>query len=350
MIKKAIAKLSEGIDLDVSEASAAMEDIMEGGATPAQIGSFVTALKIKGETAAEITGCAGAMRSRASSVKTSAAYMIDTCGTGGDGKNTFNISTIAAIIAASCGIKVAKHGNRCMSSRCGSADVLEALGINISLEADEVGGCIDSAGIGFLFAQTFHKSMRHAAGPRRELGIRTVFNILGPLCNPAGVKGQVLGISEKGRIVQIAEALRSLGLEKALVVHGIDGMDEISVTDETMAAELKNGEIICYSLKPEEYGFKRAQTDELSGGGPGDNAAIIKGILNGGITGAKRDAAVLNAGAAIYIGKEAKDIREGIYMAEEAIRSGRSAAKLEELRIASGPAALKISKTYGHGF
>ncbi len=241
MMREAIRKLVEGRNLTEQEIMQAMNCIMEGNATQAQIGSFITALRMKGETIDEITGCARVMREKAERIVPQGDYYIDTCGTGGDGANTFNISTAAAIIAAAGGVKVAKHGNRAMSSRSGSADVLEALGINIHLSPEQVGKCIETVNIGFMFAQVFHKSMKYAAGPRKELGVKTVFNILGPLTNPANAKGQVLGVFDRKLVEPMANVLLNLGTERALVVHGMDGLDEISTTCATIVSEVRDG-------------------------------------------------------------------------------------------------------------
>ncbi len=334
MIREAIKILAEGRDLRSCEASAAMACIMEGGATPAQIGSFIMALRIKGETTGEITGCAEAMRAAAEPVNPGMDYCIDTCGTGGDGSNSYNISTAAAIIAAAGGVGVAKHGNRSVSSKCGSADVFEALGIDIHLTPAEMGAYMARTGIGFLFAQTYHKSMKYAAAPRKELGIRTIFNILGPLCNPAHTKGQVLGVFDGSRMQIITEALRNLGVERALVVHGEDGMDEITLAARTRVSELRDGTISEYVLSPEDFGIERAAGAELEGGGPEENAEIIRSIFRGELNGPKRNAAVLNAGAALYVGKAASSINDGVSLAGEIIDSGRAAAKLEEMKAA----------------
>lgn len=331
MLIKAIQKLAEGRSLTEDEIMHAMNCIMEGNATQAQIGSFITALRIKGETIEEITGCARAMRVKAEKIAPQIEYYIDTCGTGGDGANTFNISTAAAFVAAAGGIPVAKHGNRSVSSRSGSADVLEALGVNIYLTPSQVQKCIEEVGIGFLFAPVFHKSMKHAAGPRKELGIRTIFNILGPLTNPANARGQVLGVYDAGLTEQIANVLMKLNIERAMVIHGMDGLDEITTTSLTKVSELKGNSVITYELDPQEYGFKRAERHELEGGDAKINADIVSSILNGE-KGSRRDVVILNAAAALYVGKIANSIREGIKLAEEAIDSGRASEKLNALR------------------
>lgn len=331
MVREAISKLVEGRNLSEDEIVAALNCIMEGEATPAQIGSFITALRIKGETIEEITGCAKVMRQKADRITVDKDYFIDIVGTGGDCSYTFNISTAAAFVTAAGGVTVAKHGNRSVSSKSGSADVLESLGVNISLEPQKVKECIEKIGIGFMFAQTFHKSMKYAAGPRRELGIRTIFNILGPLTNPASAKGQLLGVFNEKLTEPLAHVLSNLGVENALVVYGMDGMDEISLSAQTKVSELKNGKVDTYFLNPEDYGMKRVNKEELVGGDSKENAKIILSILNGD-RGPKRDIVVLNAAAALYVGRATKDIQSGIAMAEELIDSGKALNKLNELK------------------
>jgi anthranilate phosphoribosyltransferase len=330
MIKSAIQKLLRREDLSEQEVMDVMNCIMEGNATQSQIGGFLTALRFKGETVGEITGCAKVMRAKAEKVQVDLPYCIDTCGTGGDGANTFNISTAASLIAAAAGVKVAKHGNRAMSSRSGSADVLEALGVNISLGPAQVGKCIEEVGIGFMFAQLFHKSMKHAAGVRKELGIRTVFNILGPLTNPADAKGQVLGVFDGALTGVMAEVLRNLGTERALVVHGCDGLDEISTAAPTRISELKDGKITEYLLDTTELGIARSGPMDLKGGDASHNAELVRRVLLGE-KGAGRDIVLVNAAAAIYVGKVAESLQEGIVLAEEMIDSGKAAGKLREL-------------------
>jgi anthranilate phosphoribosyltransferase len=325
MLKKTIRDLVEGRNLSREQTMSAMRCIMDGEATPTQIGSFLTALRIKGETAEEIGGCAMALREKAEAVKPELDYYIDTCGTGGDGTHTYNISTAAAIIAAAAGVKVAKHGNRAMSSRCGSADVLEALGVNIRLTAEQASKCMETVGIGFMFAQIFHPSMRNVADSRRELGFRTIFNILGPLANPARAKGQVLGVFDAELMEPVAGVLIQMGVEKALVVHGMDGMDEISTTGTTLITEVKDAEMRSFILVPEDAGLGRARLEELSGGDAKTNAGIIRAILDGE-KGPRRDIALLNAAAAIYVGRKAGDIAEGLAMAAEAVDSKKADA------------------------
>lgn len=330
MLKDLIQKLVEGKNLSGEEITGAMSFIMEGNATQAQIGSFITALRMKGETIEEITGCARVLREKADVIKPQAGYYIDTCGTGGDGTNSFNISTASAFVAAAGGVHVAKHGNRSVSSRSGSADVLEALGVKIALEPEQVRQCVDNVGIGFIFAQAFHKSMKHAAGPRRELGIRTVFNIIGPLSNPANAKGQLMGVFDEDLTEPLANVLKNLDVERGLVVHGLDGMDEITTICGTKVSELKDGKVKNYEISPEKFGIERVAKEELKGGDSSENAEIIKAVFRGMI-GAKRDVVLMNSAAALYVGKAAESLGEGIEKAKRLIDSGSAMGKLEEL-------------------
>lgn len=331
MLKYAISKLIDGKNLTEEEIMEAMNCIMEGKATQAQIGSFITALRIKGETIEEITGCVKVMSEKAENISPDIDFYIDTCGTGGDGSNTFNISTAAAFVAAAGGVVVAKHGNRAMSSKCGSADILEALGVNISLTPEQVKDCIENIGIGFMFAQAFHKSMKHAAGPRKELGIKTVFNILGPLTNPAKAKGRLLGVFDERLTEPLVKVLQNLNIERAMVIHGRDGLDEITTTDSTKVSELKNGEVFNYEITPEKFGLKRAHKEELTGGDISKNVEIVYSIFKGE-KGPKRDIVVINAAAALYIGKVAETMEQGVKFAEELIDSGKALKKLNELK------------------
>lgn len=331
MIKSAIQKLLLKENLKEQEIMNVMSCIMDGNATQSQIGGFLTALRFKGETVEEITGCAKVMREKAEKVEHNLDYCIDTCGTGGDGANTFNISTAASLVAAAAGAKVAKHGNRAMSSRSGSADVLEALGVNITLSPEQVGRCIQDVGVGFMFAQLFHKSMKHAAGARKELGIRTIFNILGPLTNPADAKGQILGVFDGTLTTVMAEVLHKLGTERALVVHGCDGLDEITTTAPTKISELKDGMIKEYFLDAAELGIPRAGSIDFVGGDAAFNAGVVRSIL-AGEKGARRDIVLLNAAAALYVAKVADNLKDGIAIAAEMIDTGRVASKLDELR------------------
>ena len=330
MILDAIRKLADGLDLTQSEAKAAMHAIMAGEATPAQISGFIMALRVKGETVDEIAGCAEAMREHATRIRPNRPVLVDTCGTGGDGANTFNISTAAAFVAAGAGVPVAKHGNRSVSSKCGSADVLEALGVRIDLAPAQVEACIDAVGIGFLFAPQFHASMRHAAGPRRELGIRTIFNVLGPLTNPASAHAQVVGVYAPHLTAPIAEVLGRLGVREAFVVHGLDRIDEISISEATEVAHLKGGSVRKFTIRPGDFGLEAADRAAISGGDASYNAAMIRRVL-AGEQGPHRNVVLLNAGAAIVVAGEAADLAEGIQRAAESIDSGNAARKLEEL-------------------
>lgn len=330
MLGTVIEKVIKKQNLTEKEMMMVMEIIMDGGATVSQIGGLLVALRMKGESIEEITGCAKVMRRRALSVEIDCDYAIDTCGTGGDGANTFNVSTAAAFVAAAAGVTVVKHGNRSVSSKCGSADVLEQFGVNIGLTAVEVQRCVEKLNIGFIFAPNFHHAMRHAMAPRKELGIRTIFNILGPLTNPAAIKGQILGVYEERLTVPMAEALKNLGIEKAMVVHGLDGLDEITVTTKTKVSELKDGFVNSYYIDPRDFGLSLRSHEELKGGTPHENAEIIKDIFHSN-KGAKRDMLLLNAGAAIYVGKQAATLAEGIDRAKETIDGGLAMKKLNQL-------------------
>jgi anthranilate phosphoribosyltransferase len=329
MIKEAITALVSGHSLAADEAAQVMEEIMEGEATPAQFGAFVTALRLKGETVDEIAGLARTMKAKAIPVITDGPA-VDTCGTGGDGSHTFNISTAAAFIAAGAGLKIAKHGNRAMSSQCGSADVLEALGVKIDLNAEQVQICLKEVGIGFMFAPVFHPAMKYAAAPRREIGIRTVFNILGPLTNPASAKAQVLGVGDESLIEKLALVLQGLGCQLALLVHGEDGLDEITITGKTQVCELKNGRIKRYTINPEDFGLSRASSDSIRGGDIKANADFLRNILAGAL-GPQRDVVLMNAAAALVVGGKAKTLRQGADIAKEVIDNGNASAKLDQL-------------------
>lgn len=329
MIREAIAKITAGENLSAAEAAEVMAEIMDGSATPAQVGAFLVGLRMKGETADEITGMARVMRARCRRVD-GLTGLVDTCGTGGDGFGTFNISTAAAFVAAGAGLKVAKHGNRAMSSRCGSADVLEALGVKIDLEPQDVAACIREEGIGFLFAPLYHPAMKHAAGPRREVGIRTVFNWLGPLTNPAGAEYQVLGVADAAAAPKLAQALQNLGTRRAFVVHGHDGVDEVSISAPTTVYDVSPDGIRTFVLSPEELGLKRASLMEVAGGTAALNAVLVREVLTG-VPGPRRDVVVLNAAAALVVGGAAEDFREGIELARRSIDSGAAQAKLEGL-------------------
>jgi anthranilate phosphoribosyltransferase len=334
-IQQAIGKVVGGAHLTREEAKAAMSAIMEGVATPAQIGGLLTALRLKGETADEIGGFAEIMRSKASTVRTERDHLLDTCGTGGDGADTFNISTASAIVAAAGGIRVAKHGNRAMSSKSGSADVLEALGVNIGLTAEQAAQCLERVGICFMFAQAHHPSMKHAAGPRKEIGIRTVFNLLGPLTNPAGADRQLLGIFDRNRTELIAEVLRSLGIKRGLVVASYDGLDEISISAATKVTELKDGDIRTFDLTPDELGLRAYPLSDVVGGDAQTNAEIIRSVY-GGMKGACRDIVLANAGACFYVTGRCSTLQEGVKLAAAVIDSGQASEKLEQLVRATG--------------
>jgi anthranilate phosphoribosyltransferase len=323
---EAIAKLVRCENLTEDEAAAAFEVIMRGDATPSQIAGFMIALRMKGETPEELTGFARTARAVATPIEVDGA-LLDTCGTGGDGLATFNISTLAAIVAAACGARVAKHGNRAASSLCGSADVLEELGVKIDLQPEGVARCIDEAGIGFLFAPIFHPSFRFAGVPRRELGVRSVFNILGPLCNPAGAKYQSLGVADKALAAKMADVLIRLGVERAIVFHASDGMDELSVASPSYVIEI-DGHRKEYELDPAELGLHRAPIEAMRGGGPEDNARIAHDVLDGE-KGARREVVLLNAAAALRAAGIARDWREGLGLAAEAIDAGRAGEILE---------------------
>ena len=330
MITKAIDILVSNESLNFDQATQAMEEIMSGTATPAQFGAFVVALRMKGETVDEIAGMASVMRDKATPVSVG-GDVVDTCGTGGDNSSSFNISTAAAFVAAGAGLKVAKHGNRAMSSKCGSADVLEALGVKIDLGANAVARCIDEVGIGFMFAPMFHPAMKYAAAPRKEIGIRTVFNILGPLTNPARAKFQVIGVVSRDIGDKIARVLHRLGTKHSLVVHGTDGMDEISIGGTSLVWDItEKGVSEPYEVSPEYFGYKPANLDEIKGETPQENADIIKRILNGE-KGAHRNVVMMNAAAALVAGNVADDLIQGALLAEQAIDSGKALEKLGAL-------------------
>ncbi|MBM4446583.1 MAG: anthranilate phosphoribosyltransferase [Chloroflexi bacterium] len=329
MIKEAIVTLVSGRSLATDEAAKVMEEIMEGEATPAQFGAFVTALRLKGETVDEIVGLSRTMRAKAIPVSTD-GLVVDTCGTGGDGSHTFNISTAAAFVAAGAGLKIAKHGNRAMSSQCGSADVLEALGVKIDLNAEQVQRCLKEIGIGFMFAPVFHPAMKYAAAPRREIGIRTVFNILGPLTNPAGAKAQVLGVGDESLIEKLALVLQGLGCQHALLVHGEDGLDEITITGKTHVCELKNDHIERYIVSPEDFGLPRASSGSIKGGDVKANAELLRNTISGTL-GSQRDVVLMNAAAALVAGDKVETLQQGVAMAKEVIDNGSAAAKLDQL-------------------
>ncbi len=330
MIQDAIQQLIAGQDLDRETATAVMEQIMSGEATDAQIGGFLVALRCKGETVDEVAGCAEVMRAKATRISGGRAPLIDTCGTGGDASGTFNISTTVAFVAAGAGCTVAKHGNRAMSSQCGSADVLAELGVDIEADPARVGACLDEAGIGFLFAPALHGAMKHAIGPRRELGTRTVFNILGPLTNPAGATRHLMGVFAPELTELQARVLRALGSERAFIVHGLDGLDEITLTGPSRVSELAGGEVRTYEIEPADFGLDRAEAADLKGGDAADNAAILRQVLDGA-GGPRADVVVLNAAAALAAAGVAGDLAAGIEAARESIASGRARRSLDRL-------------------
>ncbi|MYF93736.1 MAG: anthranilate phosphoribosyltransferase [Gemmatimonadetes bacterium] len=330
MIQEAIGDLIAGADLGRAKMRAVMEQIMSGQATDAQIGAFLVALRIKGETIDEIAGGAEVMREKATPIVTVRPDLIDTCGTGGDDSGTFNISTTVAFVACGAGLAVAKHGTRSISSQCGSSDVLTALGVNVEATPEKVGECIDEVGIGFLFAIALHGAMKHAIGPRRELATRTVFNILGPLTNPAGAKRQLLGVFDGALTEALAGVLRELGSDQVLVVHGSDGLDEITLTGPTQVSELRDGQISTRQIHPRDFGLQTVSAEALKGGDADYNARILRGVLDGE-EGPQRDVVLLNAAAAMVVGGLAEDITAGLEVARESIDSGKARHALDRL-------------------
>ncbi len=330
MIKDAIRTVASGRSLSRRQSFQVMNAMMKGDVTPAQFGALLLGLGIKGETVDEISGFAHAMRERATTVPVRRSGLVDTCGTGGDGLSTFNISTTAAFIAAGAGVAVAKHGNRSVSSDCGSADVLESLGVNLDLEADEVGRCIDELGIGFLYAPRLHPAMKHAVGPRRELGIRTVFNLLGPLTNPAGASAQVMGVFDSDRTEDLARVAGNLGIRHAWVVGGLEGLDEISIAGPTRISEYRKGMVRTFTLTPEDLGVSRSPLADIRGGDAQVNARILYGVLRGA-SGPYRDSALVNAAAAIRVGGQASTLADGMIKARQSVDSGCALRKLEQL-------------------
>jgi len=329
-IQEGIGQLIEGNDLNQDEAYQIATEIMNGQTTDAQIGAFLISLRLKGETIDEITGFVKAMREKATTVSCPQEFLVDTCGTGGDQSGTFNISTLSGFVAAGAGCNIAKHGNRSVSSNCGSADLFVELGIRIDITPETMAHCITENGIGFLFAPLLHKAMKYAIGPRREIGARTIFNILGPLTNPAGAKRQLLGVFSPSLTTPLANTLKRLGSEHVMVVHGEDGLDEMTITGETQVSELINGDIDNYTVKPEDFGIKRSTIQDIQGGDPAKNAKIALEVLEGK-SGPHRDMVLMNAGATIYVSDKVKSIHEGIHMAAESIDSGKAMAKLEKL-------------------
>jgi len=326
----AIRAVTEGRDLGSDEMTTVMRLIMTGEATQAQIGGFLIGLRMKGETVDEIAAAAGVMRELATRVNVDGPHLVDTCGTGGDGANTFNISTASAFVVAAAGAKVAKHGNRSISSKSGSADVLEAAGVSLNLSPEQVARCVDEIGVGFMFAPKHHGAMKHAIGPRKEMGVRTIFNLLGPLTNPAGAPNQVLGVFSKDWVQPLAEVLARLGSEHVLVVHADDGMDEISIATPTHIAELKDGVVTTYTIKPEDFGIARGDVNALTVDSAKSSLIMVKSLLNNE-AGPARDIVSLNAGAAIYAAGLEASLAEGVARAQAVIASGEAAARLDAL-------------------
>lgn len=329
-IQQALVRVMEGQNLGRDDMAAVMRTIMTGGATDAQIGGFLVAMRIKGETSDELAAAAGVMREMAAAVRVTGEHVIDTCGTGGDTAGIFNVSTASAFVAAAAGAQVAKHGNRSVSSNSGSADVLEKAGVRLDLSPDQVAQCVESVGVGFMFAPAHHSAMKHAIGPRRELATRTLFNLLGPLTNPAGVTRQVVGVFDAGWLESVAEVLKLLGSRHVLVVHSDDGLDEVSIAAPTRVAELDQGEISSYSIAPEDFDIRRGTLDEIKVADASESLALVRSAL-ANEPGPARDIVRLNAGAAIYVSGLAGDLKEGVDQATAAIASGKAAQKLDLL-------------------
>lgn len=330
MIREAIKMLIDNLDLSEAEMAECMKEIMEGKATDAQIGAFLTGLRIKGETIDEITGAARIMREKAITIKAPEG-VLDTCGTGGDMSHTFNISSTTAIVVSACGVPVAKHGNRSVSSQSGSADLLETLGVKIDLPPEKVQDCLFETGFGFLFAPLFHPAMKYAIGPRREMGIRTIFNILGPLTNPAGARRQLLGVFADNLTETLALVLGNLGAIDAMVIHGEDGLDEISISDATRVSRFKDGRVDNFFVAPEDFGIRRREIDLIRGGSKEENAMITLSILKGE-RGPKRDIVLMNSAAALMVAGKAEDFRTALLVAADAIDSGMASKKLDDVR------------------
>jgi anthranilate phosphoribosyltransferase len=328
-IRKAIKQIVAGRDLTENMSRSVFGEIMSGRATPVQIGAFLTALCYKGETAGELAGAVKAVRSKALKVR-APGTVLDTCGTGGSGLNVFNVSTAVAFVAAGAGVRVAKHGNRSASSKCGSADVMEALGVNIDAPARVAERCLKKAGVCYMFAPRYHKAMKYAAPPRRELGFRTIFNLIGPLSNPANVKHQVLGVYDARLTGLVARSLRKLGTKRAYIVHGLDGLDEATITGKTMISELRGGRVRTYELSPADFGLEKASLRSLKGGDAEKNASMVRKVLNGG-KGAKRDIVLMNSGLVLMAAGKARDPGEGVRIARDSIDSGAALDKLEML-------------------
>ena len=330
-VQEAIRAVTDGRDLSSQEMIAVMRQIMTGEATDAQIGGFLIGLRMKGETVDEVVGAATVMRELSARVHVDVGHLVDTCGTGGDASGTFNISTAAALVAAGAGANVAKHGNRSVSSASGSADLLEAAGVKLDLTPEQVGRCIEKTGIGFLFAPAHHKAMKHAIGPRREMGVRTIFNVLGPLTNPAGAKNQVIGVFDDRWVEHAARVLGELGSRHVMVVHAADGLDEISIGDETHVAEYRDGKIENYTIKPEDFGLERANLNRIRVGSIDASLNMIRGVLENE-PGPAQDIVALNAGAAIYVAGVASSLADGVERAQAAIANGAARINLDELK------------------
>jgi anthranilate phosphoribosyltransferase len=331
-IQRAIDLLGRFGHLQPIQAEEVMNQIMQGEATDAQIGAYLMALRMKGETQNEIVGSARAMRANATKVPVTVnGNLLDTCGTGGDRSGTFNISTTVAFVAAAAGVPVAKHGNRASSSKCGSADVLGELGLNLEITPEQVGECVDKIGIGFLFAPKLHPAMKYAIGPRRQMKIRTIFNILGPLTNPAGAKRQLMGVFAADLTIMLANVLRELGAESAMIVNGYGGLDELTTTGPNQISHLKDGEVSTYEMNPQDYGFEGAHISDLLGDDAPTNAAILRGVLNGDVNGAKQDVVALNAGAALVAAEKVETLKDGITLARDVMDSGAALEKLDQL-------------------
>ncbi len=329
-MQAAIKAVTEKQDLSGAEMSAVMRLIMTGAATPAQIGGFLVGLRMKGESIDEIAAAASVMRELSTKVEVNKSHLVDTCGTGGDASGSFNISTASAIVVAAAGGRVAKHGNRSISSKSGSADVLEAAGVKLDITPAQVADCVNEIGVGFMFAPKHHSAMKHAIGPRREMGVRTLFNILGPLTNPATAPNQVLGVFSQTLVEPLAQVLKKLGSEHVLVVHAEDGLDEISIASPTLIAELKRGEVSVYTIQPEDFGYHRSSLASVCARDAEDSLNIIRSVF-ANITGAAKDIVCLNAGAAIYVAGLSQSLKAGVKLAEEAIVSGGAAHKLDQL-------------------
>ncbi|AZP04700.1 anthranilate phosphoribosyltransferase [Jeotgalibaca ciconiae] len=328
MINQAIAEIFSGQNLSIELAGNVMNQMMEGKVTDAQMGAFLTAMRMKGETIDEITASAAVMREKSTKLK-SKTDVLDIVGTGGDGLNSFNISTVSSFVVAAGGVPVAKHGNRSVSSKCGSADVLEALGVNINLTAEQSAKILEETGMCFMIASAYHSAMKHVAHVRKQLGVRTIFNVLGPLANPAGANMQLLGVYDENLVEPLANVLNNLQVKRAMVVHGHDGLDEISNTGTTTICEVTDGKLNSYFITPEQFGLKRGRLEDLIGGDPKENAEIALRILNGE-KGPKRDIVILNAACCLYMGKENHSLRDCVVMAEELLDSGKAKSKLDE--------------------